>query len=125
MNQIPDADLLLTAWFEATAPDHEPPHLVDEVLARVAGTPRRAAWRIPERWIPMQRTLQFQRVPSLVPILVVVGLLILAAVVALLATGASPHLAPVARSATTAARISRPTTTRIGTRDGTYWMLRW
>ena len=46
-------DRLLSDWLHDVAPGREPEHLLGEVLARTARTRRRAAWRIPERWISM------------------------------------------------------------------------
>ncbi|MFL5688476.1 MAG: TolB family protein [Chloroflexota bacterium] len=48
-----DADRRLMAWLEAEAPPREPEHLLEAVLLRTERTPRRPAWRIPERWTSM------------------------------------------------------------------------
>lgn len=53
MNERNDLDRLLTSWLTADAPIREPEPLLGEVLARTARTPRRSAWRIPERWFPV------------------------------------------------------------------------
>ena len=57
-----DFDRTLSAWLTAQAPVREPEQLLDHVLARTARTRRRAAWRIPERWISMT-TLSTQVIP--------------------------------------------------------------
>jgi Tol biopolymer transport system component len=93
MKPYSDLDVLVSRWLEATAPTREPEHLLDDVLASVGHTRRRPAWRIPERWIPMQTTLRWQPVPRLVPV-VLVGLLIVALLAAALFVG-SPRRLPL------------------------------
>jgi len=53
MSARDDFSRQLDAWLETQAPIREPEHLLGTVLARTARTRRRAAWRIPERWLPM------------------------------------------------------------------------
>ena len=72
-----DVDRLLTTWLEADAPVREPDHLLGDVLARTSHTRRRPGWVVPERWLPMQRTMRFQAAPRLGAVLAVVALLIL------------------------------------------------
>jgi len=48
-----DFDSRLASWLTTTAPTAEPDGFADRVLEHTARTPRRPAWRIPERWIPM------------------------------------------------------------------------
>lgn len=86
-----DVDVLVSRWLEATAPTREPEHLLGDVLATVDQTRRRPAWRIPERWIPMQTTLRWQPGPRLVP-LVLVSLLVIALVAAVAFVGSRPRL---------------------------------
>lgn len=93
MKQRDDVDRVLTAWFEATAPTREPEFLLDAVLTQAARTRRRPTWRIPERWLPVDTTLRLQRMPRLAPVLVVLGLLLIAALVALVVAG-SPRRLP-------------------------------
>src|SRR5262245_66177889 len=76
MKTYGDVDLLVSRWLEATAPTREPEHLLDDVLTSVERTNRRPAWRIPERWIPMQTTLRWQPSPRLVPLLLVAVLIV-------------------------------------------------
>jgi Tol biopolymer transport system component len=92
MKQRDDVELVLAAWFDATAPDREPEYLIDAVLSRAGRTGRRPAWRIPERWIPMQTSLRFQRMPSLVPLLILLALAIAAVTAALFVGSRSPRL---------------------------------
>ena len=92
-----DADRLLTAWLEAAAPTREPEHLLGAVLERTSRTRRRAAWRIPERWIPMTtataRVTPGARLP--LPAMAVGVLLILALVAGLvLFAGSRPKPLP-------------------------------
>ena len=75
-----DVGALLTAWFEADAQTREPDGLVDAALARTARVRPLPAWRLPERWIPMQLAMQRTTVAKAVPILVVLALLIALAV---------------------------------------------
>ena len=80
-----DVGALLTAWFEVDAPTREPDGLVDAALARTARTRPQPAWRLPERWIPMQLTMRRATLANAVPILVVLALLIAIAIGLLLA----------------------------------------
>ena len=75
-----DVGALLTAWFEVDAPTREPEGLVEAALARTARTRPLPAWRLPERWIPMQLTMQRTTVAKAVPILVILALLVALAV---------------------------------------------
>ena len=75
-----DVGALLTAWFEVDAPTREPDGLVDAALARTARTRPLPAWRLPERWIPMQLTMRRSALSNAVPILVVLALLVAIAV---------------------------------------------
>jgi dipeptidyl aminopeptidase/acylaminoacyl peptidase len=75
-----DVGALLTAWFEADAPTREPDGLVDAALARTSRARPLPAWRLPERWIPMQLTMRRSTLANAVPILVVLTLLIALAV---------------------------------------------
>jgi Tol biopolymer transport system component len=80
-----DVGALLTAWFDVDAPTREPEGLVDAALARTARTRPLPAWRLPERWIPMQLTMRRATIANAVPILVVLALLIALAIGLLLA----------------------------------------
>ena len=90
-----DFDRHLSAWLDATAPQREPEHLLETVLARTARTRRRPAWRIPERWIPLSVTTSMAR-PSRVPwrtvSLAALLILALAAAAALVAGTRKPAL---------------------------------
>lgn len=92
-----DFDRHLSAWLAAEAPPSEPGHLLGEVLARTARTRRRAAWRIPERWIPMSTITTRAATGWRVPIrpLAFVTLLVIALVVgAVLIAGAQRRTLP-------------------------------
>ena len=75
-----DVGALLTAWFEVDAPKREPDGLVEAALKRTARTRPLPAWRLPERWIPMQLTMRRSTLANAFPILVVLALLIALAV---------------------------------------------
>ncbi len=75
-----DVGALLTAWFEADAQTREPDGLVDAALARTDRVRPLPAWRLPERWIPVQLTMRRSTLTNAVPILVVLALLIALAV---------------------------------------------
>src|SRR5512145_2997152 len=62
-----DLDRHVAAWLATDAPTSPPEHLLDDVLARTARTRRRAAWRIPERWIPMSAITSRLATPPGVP----------------------------------------------------------
>ena len=93
MTNFNDVDVLVSRWLETTAPTREPEHLLDEVLSSVERTRRRPAWRIPERWIPMQTTLRWQPAPRLVPLLLVA--LLIVALVAVVAFVGGPRRLPL------------------------------
>ena len=61
----PDFDRLLTAWFDADARVREPDDLLDRTSRRTARTRPRPAWRLPERWIPMELTMRRVRCRAL------------------------------------------------------------
>ena len=81
---------LLTAWFDVDAPTREPDGLVDAALARTARTRPLPAWRLPERWIPMQLTMRRTSLGNAVPILAVLVLLVALAIGLLLAGVGQP-----------------------------------
>jgi hypothetical protein len=82
-----DVGALLTAWFDVDAPTREPEGLVDAALARTARMRPLPAWRLPERWIPMQLAMRRPTVPNAVPILVLLALLVALAVALMLIGG--------------------------------------
>ena len=81
-----DVGALLSAWFDVDAPTREPDGLVEAALARTVRTRPLPAWRLPERWIPMQLTMRRSALANAVPILVVLALVI-ALVIGLLLAG--------------------------------------
>jgi Tol biopolymer transport system component len=90
-----DVGALLAAWFEADAPTREPDGLVDAALARTTRVRPLPAWRLPERWIPMQLALRRPTVPSAVPILILLALLVALAVGLLLIGVGRPPAQPL------------------------------
>ena len=87
-------DTLMTAWLDADARGPVPDVLLEGVLARTSHTRPLPAWRIPERWIPMQLALRFQPRLRFSPTLVVVALLIVAVVTAVILVGTQRRLPP-------------------------------
>ena len=53
-----DFDLILAAWFESDAPAPEPETLFDSVIEATSRTRPLPAWRLPERWIPVDLALR-------------------------------------------------------------------
>ena len=92
--QPDDFDLLLTAWLDADAQVREPEHLLAGVLARTARARPLPAWRLSERWLPMQLALRAQSRPRLVPLLVVLALIVAALVAVGLLAGTRRHVPP-------------------------------
>ena len=87
-----DVGALLTAWFEVDAPTREPDGLVDAALARTARTRPLPAWRLPERYIPMQLAMRRPTLGNAVPILVVLRALVaLAAALLLIGPASGPR----------------------------------
>ena len=76
---------LMTAWLDERAHGPGPDAVLDAALARTTRTRPLPAWLLPERWLPMRRLGRRQWPSSVVPVLVVVGLLLAAAVAVLLA----------------------------------------
>lgn len=75
-NSVPDTfDQMLAAWFESDAHVPEPEALLDSVTARTSRSRPLPAWRLPERWLPMDLALRLPQ-PSqrLAPILLVIVL---------------------------------------------------
>jgi len=93
-----DADRRLTAWLTDVAPTREPDHLLDAVLEQTARTPRRPAWRIPERWIAMTTITTSAagagRVPWRLAVATVLTIIALVAGAILLAGSRQPKVPP-------------------------------
>jgi Tol biopolymer transport system component len=53
MRTYDDIDRRIATWLDAAAPSREPDLLLERVLATTATMPRRPAWRVRERWLPM------------------------------------------------------------------------
>jgi Tol biopolymer transport system component len=86
-------DRLMNAWLDERAHAGDADAVLDAALARTSRTRPLPAWRLPERWMPMQLTVRFQPLPRLVPILLLVGLL-LAVAVAIVVVGSQRRLPP-------------------------------
>jgi len=88
-------DALMTAWLDSDAQGrHVNDDLLAGVLARTSRSRPLPAWRIPERWIPMQLALRLQPRIRFSPVLVVVALTIVALVAAIIYAGSLPKLPP-------------------------------
>ncbi len=90
--QPDEFDLLLTAWLDADAQVREPEHLLAGVLTRTARARPLPAWRLSERWLPMQLALRAQPRVRLVPLLVALALLVAALVAVGLIAGSRRHV---------------------------------
>ena len=90
MSQEP-LDNSLASWLHEQSAT---PAYLDEILERTRRQRQRPAWSIPERWIPMLVTTRRVYVPSPLVYLAVLGLLLAAAAVALVAIGARRPVAP-------------------------------
>ena len=78
---------VLADWFDDDAPTREPANLLSATLWRTARTRRRAAWRDPERWLPM--TLIAERPMTASPLRLVLILMTVALLTVALAIGAA------------------------------------
>ena len=56
-----DFDLILAAWFESDAHVSEPETLLTGVIVETSGMRPLPAWRLPERWIPMDLAMRVPR----------------------------------------------------------------
>lgn len=74
-------DRALASWLQE-GPEHGPNEALERALAASRRTSQRPGWTFPERWLPMQLTMQ--RTPSLRPLIAIVVLALL--IVALAAT---------------------------------------
>jgi WD40-like Beta Propeller Repeat len=92
MNLPHDRDIAM--WL-AEGPVQGPPEPLAMALAATRGARKRPRWTFPERWLPMQLTLQRPLVPRPVLYLAAVGLLLVALVVAMLAAGSGPKPSPL------------------------------
>src|SRR5262249_16643396 len=89
----PDSlDLLIPAWLDGDARGPARDDLLGGVLERTSHMDPLPAWRIPERWIPLQLALRLTPRVRFTPVLAIVALTILALVTALLIAGSQRHL---------------------------------
>src|SRR6188472_4012239 len=70
---------LLVEWL-ADGPDQGPPEPLERALVATRRTRKRPRWTFPERWVPMQLTMD--RSPSLRPLLLLATVAILIAALA-------------------------------------------
>jgi WD40-like Beta Propeller Repeat len=86
-------DRALADWLRE-GPDHGPREGLERALAATRQVSQRPGWAIPERWLPMQLTMQ--RVPAMRPLayLALVALLIAALVAAAVLVGSQRRLPP-------------------------------
>ena len=84
-------DRALSSWLQE-GPEQGPREALERALAASRRTSQRPGWSFPERWLPMQLTLQ--RTPSMRPILLfaALALLIAALAAAALLVGSQPRL---------------------------------
>lgn len=84
-------DRALADWLRE-GPEHGPREALERVLTATRRTPQRPGWTIPERWLPMQLTLQ--RTPGMrpIPYLLLVALLIAALIAAAVFVGSRQRL---------------------------------
>jgi Tol biopolymer transport system component len=87
-------DALMADWLQSRADRSDEETVLRAALARTGRARPRPAWSLPERWIPMQLTSRLQPTPRLGPILAVIGLLLLALAVALVAVGSQHRVPP-------------------------------
>jgi Tol biopolymer transport system component len=81
-----DLDGLLTRWLDETAGAGAPDYL-DETLTGIASLRQRPAWLSPGMWLPMQLATSRVALPRVVPLLMLLSLLVVAAVIALAIAG--------------------------------------
>jgi Tol biopolymer transport system component len=86
-------DDLMMAWLDERAHGPEADPVIDAALARTSRTRPLPGWLVPERWIPAHLTRRFQPIPRLAPVLLLIGLLLLAVALAIVVVG-SPHRLP-------------------------------
>jgi hypothetical protein len=80
------------AWLDRRhGPAADP--VLDAALSRTRRTRQLPGWLLPERWLPMRLATRMASVPRLVPVLLIIGLL-LAAAVAVAIVGSQRRLPP-------------------------------
>jgi Tol biopolymer transport system component len=87
-------DREIATWL-AEGPVQGPPEPLARALAATRGTRKRPRWTFPERWLPMQLTLQRPLIPRTVIYLAAVALLLVALVTAMLVAGSAPEPSPL------------------------------
>jgi Tol biopolymer transport system component len=89
-----DFERFLVDWLDETAGQGFPGYL-DETLVRIADVRQRPAWMSPGRWLPMRTlTMQRHRIPSAVPLLVALALIVALAIAAVAIVGSSQTRLP-------------------------------
>jgi len=89
-----DLDRLMHQWMEDEAAVHERADLVDRVLAGTRRSRQLPAWLVFDRWTQMQLTMRRASAPRLSPLLLLVGLLIVALLAAFIYVGSRPKVPP-------------------------------
>jgi Tol biopolymer transport system component len=88
---ITSSDRLLGEWLQE-GPELGPQLALERTLEQVHSTRQRPAWVFPERWIPMDLTMRRVVIPRSAAYLVVVGLVIAIALVAIAIVGSQHRL---------------------------------
>lgn len=113
-------DLVMQRWLDADAGVTEPEGLLETVLSTTRRTRRLPGWLLPERWIPVQLTTRLQPVPRLAPVLLLIGLLLLAVAAVFLTVGRPNRLpAPFGPAANGLIAYDMKGGIRIANADGT------
>ena len=87
-------DELVVSWLDDRAHGPAADEVLDRALARTSRTRPLPAWLVPERWLPGPLTLRLRQGSRLVPVLLLVGLLLLAVAIALFTIGSQRRLPP-------------------------------
>src|SRR5262249_3416024 len=82
------------AWMDADARVREPDHLLGDVLAKTSRFRPLPAWRLPERWIPMELTMRPVPRTRVAPIVMLALVALALALVAIAVVGSRRHVPP-------------------------------
>ena len=89
-----DLDRLMRQWMDDDAVMAEPADLIDRVLVSTRRSRQLPSWLAFDWWIYMQLTMRRTAVPRLAPLLLLLGLLIVALLAALVYVGSRPKVPP-------------------------------
>jgi dipeptidyl aminopeptidase/acylaminoacyl peptidase len=87
-------DELIESWLDDRAHGPAADEVVRQTLARTSHARPLPAWLVPERWLPGLLTRRARQGSRLVPVLMLIGLVLLAAAVAIFAIGSQRRLPP-------------------------------